>query len=465
VAVELTSLLLVNAAYFVVGLSVFVLLRWVTTERATWYRLGVAYPAGLVVVTIPASYLALLRVPVSLTATLVGVVIVGAAAFRSRLWRGLGFGIALRRPRLSAGSIAGGAIGLVLAVLLLYAARTFATRPFIEWDSWVVWMSKARLLYENPSAAPAALRSGNYGQSPYPLGLPTIEALSFSAMGKFDGTLLGVQFLLLASAFPVALWSLLRSHARAWMIALAALVTMGAPQLLFQLLTRYADVPLGIFVGLGLAAGASWLISERDERWLLGCFALFLGMAGITKNEGLLFSAAAGVALLAASWSTPDRARLRDAGVAVAGMLAVMLPWRVYCSAYGLSTPDYDLAHATDPSYLRAHADRVWPAATELWHQATIVHSWGLLTWVILLALLTAVLAAEWRLVTFAGLWLVLAISGLLLTYWVSTLPVESNLTNTSFRTIVSLLIGGVALVPLLVFRRPVEPTSAEAGP
>jgi hypothetical protein len=59
----------------------------------------------------------------------------------------------------------------------------------------------------------------------------------------------------------------------------------------------------------------------------------------------------------------------------------------------------------------------------------------------------------------------VLAISGLLLTYWVSTLPVESNLTNTSFRTIVSLLIGGVALVPLLVFRRPVEPTSAEAGP
>jgi hypothetical protein len=47
----------------------------------------------------------------------------------------------------------------------------------------------------------------------------------------------------------------------------------------------------------------------------------------------------------------------------------------------------------------------------------------------------------------------------------VSTLPVESNLTNTSFRTIVSLLIGGVALVPLLVFRRPAERTSAETGP
>jgi hypothetical protein len=382
----------------------------------------------------------------------VGAALIAAAAVRARVWRG----VSVRRPslRLSAENVVGAVIGLVLAALLLYSARTFAMRPFVEWDSWVVWMSKARLLYENPAAAPAALRSGHYGQSPYPLGLPTIEALGFSAMGKFDGTVLGVQFLLLAASFPLALWSLLRTHARGWMIALTALVTMGAPQLLFQLLTRYADVPLGIFVGLGLAAGASWLISRPEERWLLGCFALFLGMAGITKNEGLLFSVAAGVALLVATASARDRGRLRAAGVAVGAMLAVILPWRVYCSAYGLATPDYDLARLVDPSYLRAHADRVWPAATELWRQATIVHSWGLLPWVILLALLAAALAAEWRLVSFAGVWLVLAAGGLLATYWVSTLPLGSNLTNTSFRTIVSLLLGGMALVPLLVFPR-----------
>jgi hypothetical protein len=151
--------------------------------------------------------------------------------------------------------------------------------------------------------------------------------------------------------------------------------------------------------------------------------------------------------------------------VAVGAVLAVILPWQVYCSAYGLSTPDYDLARLVDPSYLRAHADRVWPTASELWHQATIVHSWGLLTWVIALALVTALLAAEWRLFSFAVIWLVLAVGGLLLTYWVSTLPVGSNLTNTSFRTIVSLLIGGMALVPLLVFPQRVEHDSGpEAG-
>ena len=70
-----------------------------------------------------------------------------------------------------------------------------------------------------------------------------------------------------------------------------------AEQILFQLLTKYADVPLAFFVGLGLAAGAAWVVGRRDDPWLLGCFALFLGLAGITKNEGLLYALAGAVAL------------------------------------------------------------------------------------------------------------------------------------------------------------------------
>ena len=61
---------------------------------------------------------------------------------------------------------------------------------------------------------------------------------------------------------------------------------------------------------------------------------------------------------------------------------------------------------------------------------------------------------ARWRLLVFTGTWLVLSGAGLLLTYWVSTLPLGSNLTNTSYRTIVSLLIGGAAVAPLFVFPR-----------
>jgi hypothetical protein len=453
-AAELAGLLIVNLAYALVGLAVLVLPGWVTRDPDTWYRTGAAYPVGIVAIVVPASYLALVRVPVSLTATVVGVVLVAAALWRSKPWRSKPRSrIRLRGP--GKGSFVARLIGLVIAVILLYALRTFATRPFLEWDSWVVWMSKARLLYEAPSAAPAALRSGDYGQAPYPLGLPTLESLGFSAMGRFDGTVIGVQFLLLAMTFPITLWSLLRARARPWTIALASLTVVCAPQILYQLLTRYADVPLGLFVGLGLAAGAAWAVSRRSERWLLGCFVLFLGMAGLLKSEGLLFALAGCIALAATTVAERNRARLVEAAVAIGGVLAIVVPWRVYCSAYGLATPDYDLGNALRPSYLQDHADRVWPTVTELSAQLTNAKSWGFLVWAILLALLAGVCSARWRLLAFAGTWLVLAAGGLLLTYWVSVLPLTSHLTNTSNRTIVSLLVGGAAMMPLFVFPRP----------
>jgi hypothetical protein len=457
VALELAGLATVNAGYAVVGAAALVAAGWVTREPATWHRLGAAFLLGIVLVAVPASYLALLRVPVGYGATAAGVAIAAAGALavrRGRAARDAAPAAGVRLPRPGPEEFAAAAVAVVTVVLLAYAARTFAVRPLVEWDSWAVWTAKARLLYDDPSIAAAALRSGNYGQTPYPLALPTLEALGFGAMGRYDATVVGVQLLLLAAGFPLALWSLLRRQVRTWVVLLAALAVIGAPQMLFQLLTHYADVPLGLFVGAGLAAGGAFVASRQGERWLLGCFAAFLGMAGLTKSEGFLFAVAGAAALLAGAGVSRDRRRLLDATWAVGALAAIVLPWRIYCAAYGLSTPDYDLSHVLDVPYLRAHADRVRPAAAELWHQLTLTDKWGLLVWVIGLALVCGAAGGRGRVTAFAAVWLVLAAGGLLLTYWVSTLPLSSHLTNTSYRTIVSLLVGGTSLVPLLAAPR-----------
>jgi hypothetical protein len=450
-ALELAGLLVVNGAYVAVGAAALACLR-----SLTWSRLGVALPLGLVVVAIPASYVALLGIPVGLTATCVGGAVVALGVWRVRPFR---FPPRPQVPRPGIGGTAALAIGAVLAVLLAYASRTFAVRPLLEWDSWAVWTAKARLLYVDPSVAPEALRSGSYGQTPYPIGLPTIEALGFGSMGRYDPTLIGVQFWLLAASFPIALWSLLRYRARSWLVALVGVVTVGAPQVLYQLLTHYADVPLGLFVGLGLAAGGAW-VAGRREPWLLACFAVFLGMAGITKSEGFLFALVGAVALGSTVLLGRERRRITDACWGIGALLAMILPWRIYCAVYGLSTPDYDLKHVAEFGYLRAHRDRVGPVVHELWRQLDARNKWGVLAWVILLAVVAAVAAGRWAVVTFAGLWLVLSSLGLVLLYWASTLPLESNITNTSYRTIVSLLVGGAALVTLLVF--PAKATLAD---
>jgi hypothetical protein len=446
VAVELAGLLVVNAAYFLVGVALLELVGGLT-----YAHVGIAYPLGLAAVVIPASYVALLGVPVGITATISGVVLVGTAVVRMRARGRLA---PLPRPALPGfRALPALALGVVIAVLLAYAARTFAIRPLVEWDGWAVWSAKARLLYVDPGAAPAALRSGNYGQTPYPLGLPTIEALGFGAMGRYDPTLIGVQLYLLALGFPAALWSLLRGRARSWLIALTALTVVCAPQILYQLLTHYADVPLALFVGLGLAAGAAWLAGPRDP-WLLTTFAVLLGLAGLIKSEGFLFALVGGVAL--AACAVADRANgLRPPLLGVAALLAVILPWRVYCAAYGLSTPDYDLNHVADPSYLNAHRDRVGPVIHELWRQLVARDKWGLLVWAIPLALAAGFLAGRRLVASFALVWLALSAVGLVVLYWASTLPLASNLTNTSYRTIVSLLVGGASLIPLLALPPP----------
>jgi hypothetical protein len=463
VTVELIGLAIANVAYFVVGAAAFAVGGWVSPlNSVSWRRLGAAYLFGIVVLVVPASYVALLGVPVGLTALLVGLAVVGLA-----VWR---VGLPRRLPRPSIGRpslelLVGGAITAVALVLLGYSFGAFVVRPLVDFDSWAIWAVRARVLYQDAAAAPGALRSGRYGQAPYPLALPTLQALGFGAMGRFDGAVIGAQFAGLAVGFVAALWSLLERRARPIAIGLAVAAIVAAPQLLFQLLTHYADVPLGLFVGLGVAAAAAWTSRPDRDGWLLACAVAFLGMAGLTKSEGLMFAVAGALALLVAQIGPGWKARIRPALVAVAALAAILAPWQIYCAAYGLKTDGYSLANVVNIGYLRAQSHRVGPILRELWIQLEISKHWGFLVVAVALAIATGLVGRRWRATTFAVVWLGLGFAGLVLIYWVSTLPTSSNLTNSSFRTIVSLLVGGTALIPLLIAPTPQpEPFEPDAS-
>jgi hypothetical protein len=96
----------------------------------------------------------------------------------------------------------------------------------------------------------------------------------------------------------------------------------------------------------------------------------------------------------------------------------------------------------------------VGPVALELARQLSAEDKVGLLAWAILLSFAVALVARRVRVTAFAGVWLVLSSAGLLMLYWVSTLSLDSHITNTSYRTMISLLVGGASTTPLLVFPR-----------
>jgi hypothetical protein len=293
--------------------------------------------------------------------------------------------------------------------------------------------------------------------------MPVLEAVAFRAVGRFDSGLADVQLLALAFGFVGGTWAVTRGAARGSLVALPLLVAVSAPQFLSQLGTNYVDVPLAMLIAFGVASCGAWLSSGARAHWLLACAAAGLGTAGLFKNEGLLFALAACVALAVAA-AGMDRAALRHALLAVGAVLLLMLPWRVYTQVRGLGTSDYDLADAFDPVYLAEHADRVWPVTTELIDELTETGRWGFVAPATVAALVAAYLARRWRIATFAALWLGLAFGGLVLTYWITKLPLESDLSNSSYRTIVSILLGGLVLIPLLVGRSIEDERSANSG-
>jgi hypothetical protein len=215
------------------------------------------------------------------------------------------------------------------------------------------------------------------------------------------------------------------------------LAIVAAPTFFNQLQTNYADLPLAIFVALGVAALAT-------RQFALA--ALFLGAAALTKNEGELFALAAFVAAAAVM----PRRELRRLGLCALAVIVIDLPWRIWVQAHHLPTRDYALSNLLDPAYLWQHRGRVGPSATELWAQVWRLDSFGLVVVLVAAGLGVGLCLLRSREAVFAATWLVLSFAGLLLIYWISRNPLTSHLYNTSDRTIDSLVFGAALLVPVL---------------
>jgi len=265
-------------------------------------------------------------------------------------------------------------------------------------------------------------------------------------MGGFDGTVVHLQLLGFGLAFVGGAWGLLRSHVSPLLLASVILAAITAPTFFHQLPSNYADIPLAIFVALGLAALGTGQLPAA---------ALFLAAGALTKNEGEVFALTAFIAAALVA----RRAQLRPLALAGLAVLAADLPWRIWIWVHHVKIAEYSIADLFSPSYLYAHRERVGPSAHELWHQIWRLESFSFVVPLIFVGFAGAVVLRRFRIAAFGAAWLVLSFAGLLAIYWISTNPIKSHLTDSADRTIDSLVFGGVLLVPLLLaVKREPEP-------
>jgi len=427
-----------NLLMLAVGARLLPFLGVAETRRELVVRLPLAYPVGIAATGIVSAHLSLVHVAVGRIGlpTLAALSLV-AGALRLR---------GDRKPLRLRLHVEPAYVVLALALVLsIRAVRMLAVKPLFEFDGWAIWATRARALYDYGHPIAPVFTDPIYPALQYPLLLPSLEAVDFRFLGRFDGTLVHLQLAGFALAFLCGGWVLLRDRVRPLLLASVLLAIVAAPTFFSQLQTNYADVPLATFVALGLAS----LATGR-----LRLAALFLGAAALTKNEGEMFALAA---LLAGLLVVPRR-RWLDLAACAVGVLVIEMPWRIWVQAHHLPTRDYALSNLFDPTYLWDHRNRVWPAASELWTQLSSRAAFSYLVPLVLGALLVGLLLRR-RAAFFAAAWLLLSFAGLLLIYWISRNPLTSHLYNTSDRTIDSLVFGAALLVPvLLAFEREPEP-------
>jgi hypothetical protein len=353
---------------------------------------GLAYLAGVASTLLLGILLLTLGVTITLPAFVVMALLLGA----------LGVVLARRRgacedaaPRASTATrreklVIGAACGVLLAVLVL-GLLDAGVRPLSDWDSWSIWTRKAAVLTSG-GLDPRVFAGGPYAFAhlEYPILLPLFEAVYFRAMGGVDGLAVHAVLWILYVAALGSIAYLGSRFTRIWVWLPVVLALALGGQFQGQLMTAYADVPMGLFAASGVLCLGLWL-RYLDARYLVVA-ALLLAATASVKNEGLLLVVACFLAagiVLAARRSWRPLGRL---GLGFLGVLVAVAPWQIWIKAHDIKS-SLPIGKGLDPGYLADRFDRVGPTLKAL---LPMIESGGL-TYVVPLAVTLAVLGVATR--------------------------------------------------------------------
>lgn len=351
-------------------------------------------------------------------------------------------------------------VGWTVALLL----RTFA-QPLSGWDAQVLWVFKGRAMFYEGTVSPAFLTDPSYGLAwhmDYPLLVPLTIAHIFAWTGDQEAILKG-WWSLLSGAGAAGIYFGLSGLAGRGARLGGALLLMTTQVMVFAGAdgwAGFADLPLAIFFLYSAIFIYRWYVGG-EQTADMGLAAAFLGMAGFTKNEGLLLAIAGLVVLLAVMAIKRRLGKAQFATAAVTFGLFV-LPWQIEKALLGLKN---DL-NPTVGGLLANWQERIGPVMDRILFNFRDIGVFGMIWPVAFLACLFALALAPRRWVAaLPVLAMLLAQLGFVLVAFVTTTQdLTWHLTTAADRLIfqgapLAALLAAVYVGGLLVREEQISPT------
>jgi len=270
---------------------------------------------------------------------------------------------------------------LALALGMLDTFITTATTPFPTSDAIAFWAPKAKLFYEHRFAPFAAVYDlQEFPHPDYPLFLPLTEVWLFLWMGQMNEYLMKFLFPVYTVFLVLSTWAIISRLAGRRSALLAAGLLATTPFVLLHGTIGYADLLLALYYWLATAWLCVWMQTPQYPFLLLG--AIFLGLTGWIKNEGLPLMLLNGCALVAYLLARRRSGRVRTLRTALlfSGAAMVFLPpWFFLQHSLGLES---DLSIPPLANLPSQALQRFWPIAKafgrELFAPVAIFTKWNL---------------------------------------------------------------------------------------
>ncbi len=276
------------------------------------------------------------------------------------------------------------AAAAVVVGLSIYSQFAYAAgRPHGEWDAFAIWNLRARFLFRSGTDWRAGFASElAWSHTDYPLLWSVAVARLWTYAGGDataipQGLAIGATLLVIATLFA-GLCRLCGAAAG----AVGVIVLLASTSFDILGTTQCADVPLAWVMMATLILLATALRGDRVDAGLMLLAGAAAGCAAWTKNEGIVFAAAAWLATAGWTWRAVG---WRQAGRACGAMMAGAAPW-LLCAAVQKWTLGgaSDFIAGNSASLVRANTldasrhGQIWRAMLSLWGEQVDATALGL---------------------------------------------------------------------------------------